>query len=71
MPLFKQYDIFELLKDLNPNIKKGMVGVILEVYDENTYEVEFVKGDATNYEFEGKSTFTIKDSYMKQANKAG
>jgi hypothetical protein len=56
----KQYDVFELARDINPVIRKGMRGVILEVWDFGVFEVEFVKEDATNYEYNGASTFTIK-----------
>jgi len=42
-----------------------MRGVILEVYDEGTYEVEFVKDDGANYEYEGQGTFTIKSDVIK------
>jgi hypothetical protein len=57
--MLKQYQTFILKKDLNAVIKSGMTRVVLEIFDESNYEVEFVKGDGTNYEFEGKFTFTI------------
>ena len=37
-----QYQIFELLIDLNPVIKKGMKGVILEIWNNESFEAEFV-----------------------------
>ena len=55
----KQNDIFKLKKDLNPTIKRGMVGVILEIYNDNVFEVEFVDKDGRNFEYDGKFTFTI------------
>jgi hypothetical protein len=64
MRAFDQYDVFELAKDINPAIKKGMKGVILEVWDKDAYEVEFVKKDGTNYEFGGQSTFTVDASFI-------
>ena len=64
MNTIKQYDVFELAKDINPNITKEMEGVILEVYDSKTYEVEFVKDDGSYYEFEGQFTFTIDSSFI-------
>ncbi len=64
MNTIKQYDVFELAKDINPNITKGMEGVILEIYDSKTYEVEFVKDDGSNYEFEGQFIFTINSSFI-------
>ncbi len=62
----KQYDVFELTKDINPNITKGMQGVILEIYGSKTYEVEFVKEDGSNHGFEGQFTFTIDSSFIGQ-----
>jgi len=56
---FKQYQIFVLNRDINPVIVKGMQGVILEVLDSDTYEVEFVKEDGTNYEYQDLFTFTL------------
>ncbi len=55
----QQYDCFELARDINPAITKGMTGVILEIWEPGVFEVEFVKGDATNYGFNGCYTFTI------------
>jgi hypothetical protein len=37
-----------------------MQGVILMKYSEHAFEVEFVKEDGTNYEYNGQSTFTLK-----------
>lgn len=61
----QQYQTFELLKDINPVIKKGMHGVILEVLATDTYEVEFVKEDGTNFEYQGHFTFTITQTDLK------
>ena len=69
MKNLKQYDVFELAKDINPNIKQGMRGVILDIWDVDAYEVEFVKEDGTNYEYEGQSTFTIDGSFIGQISK--
>ncbi|MDB5131163.1 MAG: hypothetical protein JWR02_912 [Mucilaginibacter sp.] len=63
--MFKQYQIIELTKDINPVIKQGITGVILEIYDENTFEIEFVKEDGSNYEFNGQYTFSIDSDYLK------
>ena len=60
----KQYDVFTLEKNINPVITKGMEGVILEIWEDNSFETEFVKGDGTNYEYQGQSTFTIDSSYI-------
>jgi hypothetical protein len=61
----KQYQAIELIKDINPVIKKGMVGVILEVLDVDTYIVEFVQKDGRNYEYNGQGTFDVKESDLK------
>jgi hypothetical protein len=61
----KQYDCFILKVDLNPEIKAGMRGVILEIYDNNNFEAEFVKEDGTNYEYEKQSTFTISKNIIE------
>ena len=66
MAKFEQYDVFRLSKDLNPVMKKGMIGAILEVYDDTHFEVEFSKPDGTDYEFEGNFTFSIDESYMEK-----
>ena len=65
----KQYDIFILKEDLNPEIKAGMEGVILDIYNNDHIEVEFVKEDGTNYEYKGQATFTIKKDiiYLKES----
>lgn len=63
--IIRQYDIFELSKDLNPVITQGMQGVILEILDRNTFLVEFVNEDGTNKEFEGAAIFTIDSTYLK------
>jgi len=55
----KQYDVFELATDINPVIKKGMKGVILEILKPGVFEVEFLKADSTNFEYDGKFTFTL------------
>ena len=66
MVQIKQYDVFILSKDLNPNITQGMKGVVLETWSDNEFEVEFVKDDGTNYEFDGNGTFTIEKSYIEK-----
>ncbi len=66
MSEIKQYDIFILSKDINPNITKGMRGVILDVWTDETFEAEFVKENGTNYGFEGSFTFTIDKSYIEK-----
>ena len=60
----KQYDVFLLAKDLNPVITKGMQGVILEIWDENSFEIEFVKEDGTNHDYNGEGIFSVDKSFI-------
>jgi hypothetical protein len=60
-----KHDCIEMIKDINPVIKKGMIGVILMKFNDVDFEVEFVKADGTNYEYEGNFTFTISASEFK------
>ena len=60
----KQFDTFILLEDLNPEIKSGMAGVILEIPNKDEFVVEFVKPDGLNYEYNGQAIFTIKKDQM-------
>jgi hypothetical protein len=64
MRVINQYDVFELIKDINPNVRTGLQGVILEVLDKDAYIVEFVKKDGSNYEFEGEFTFILDSSFI-------
>jgi hypothetical protein len=66
MAEIKQYDVFILSKNINPNITRGMQGVVLEIWSDNDFEVEFVKDDGSNCEFEGNFTFTIDKSYIEK-----
>ena len=61
----KIYDTFILLEDLNPVIRKRQEGTILEVYDNNMIEVEFVDDAGFNYEYNGQGTFTISCDKIK------
>ena len=54
-----QYQIFELLIDLNPVIKKGMKGVILEIWNNESFEAEFVDDEGFNYTYNGNATFSL------------
>lgn len=64
----KKYDCFILKKDLNPLIKEGAIGVILIIYSDNDFEVEFVKEDGTNYSYNGSVTFTISKELIELIN---
>lgn len=57
-------DVFVLAKDINPVIQKGMSGVILEIFNQNSYLVEFVKSNGANYEYNGQTTFFIDYSFL-------
>ena len=57
MPVIEQDQSFELSRDINPEITKGMMGVILKVLEpDKSFEVEFPREDGSNY---GDKTFTI------------
>lgn len=57
--MYQQYQSIKLERNLNSLTIKGMTGVILEVYDNDNFEVEFVKEDGSNHEFEGQFTFMV------------
>ena len=59
-----QYDCFPLAKDLNSAIVKGMQGVILEIWDDSNFLVEFVRSDGTNHEYNGEICFDIDRSHI-------
>ena len=62
MPFIEQNQIFELSRDINPEITKGMMGVILEILEpDKSFEVEFPREDGGNY---GDKTFTIDIEYI-------
>ena len=66
----KELDIAILLEDINPIIKRGMEGVVLEVYgDDTAYEVEFLKDNGINYEYDNNITFTIEANKLKLKDK--
>jgi len=58
--MFYQYQSIELIRDINPVLKAGMPGVIIEIWDENHYEVEFLDEGGFNYEYIGEAIFTLK-----------
>ena len=63
--MYQQYQVIELTRDLNPVLKQGMQGVILEIWDEETYEVEFLDAHGFNYKYDGEATFTISAEDIK------
>jgi len=62
---FQEYQTIELARDINPVLKKGMQGVILIKHNDNAFEVEFVKEDGTNCQYNGQATFTLTSSDIK------
>ncbi|HEY2348349.1 MAG TPA: hypothetical protein VGH64_05010 [Puia sp.] len=62
MSPIEQYQSFELARDINPEITKGMMGVILEILEpDKTFEVEFPREDGGSY---GDKSFTISMDYI-------
>jgi len=59
MESINQYDIIEITEDINPKIKKGMRGTILEKYDEDNFEIEILDSEGVNISFDNQFTFTV------------
>ena len=66
--MYKQYQVIESIKDIDPIIKKGMKGVILEVWDSENFEVEFLDEEGFNYGYNGKFTFKLTSSDIKECS---
>ncbi len=60
-----EYDVFELTREVNPVLRKGMQGTILMVLDFDNFLVEFVDNDGFNYVFEDEAVFTLNKSDFK------
>jgi hypothetical protein len=59
--MLKQFEQFTLKEDINPVIIKGMVGVVLDIYEDgDAFEAEFVQNDGSNYSYLDQSTFAIR-----------
>jgi ATP-dependent exoDNAse (exonuclease V) alpha subunit len=57
MAIIEQDQSFELSRDINTEITKGMMGVILNILEpDKSFEVEFPREDGSRY---GDKTFTI------------
>lgn len=63
---YNQYDIIELTENINPKLKKGMQGTILEKYDEDNFEIEILDVDGLNIEFDNQMTFTVAKEQIKR-----
>jgi hypothetical protein len=61
-----QYDIIELTEDLNPKLKKGMKGTILEKYGDENFEIEVLDSEGLNIGFGMHSTFTVRKDQIKK-----
>ena len=64
--MFHQYDCFELARPIDGEVLPvGIIGVVLEVFDEETgvYEVEFV--DKQGFNLGSKPTFTLTVASMR------
>ncbi len=59
-----QYDTVKLLEDLNPRVRKGVIGTIVEKYNDNDFEVEFLNKEGVNINFENQFTFTVNRSQV-------
>jgi hypothetical protein len=62
----KKYDIIELQEDLNPKLKKGMRGTILEKFNEENFEIEIVDMEGQNIDFDNQFTFTVSRNQIKR-----
>jgi hypothetical protein len=57
MPLIEEDQSFELTRDINTEITKGMMGIIVKILEpDKSFEAEFPREDGGNY---GDRTFTI------------
>ncbi len=62
--MFQPYETIETTRDINPVAKKGMKGLIVEIWGNDGYEVEFVKEDGDSYQYNNESIFTLKAFYI-------
>lgn len=63
MEQLMQYDTVEVIKDINPSIKAGMVGLVMDVYGSDA-EVMFTSDTGMTYSFEGETSFLISQSLL-------
>ncbi|MBC3759306.1 hypothetical protein H7U19_12885 [Hyunsoonleella sp. SJ7] len=59
------YKEIELLENVNPNLKYGQKGVILEIIDKENVFAEFLDANGKQIEFENKIVFSIKMNQFK------
>ena len=63
-----QYDSIKTKVDLNPIIRKGMVGVSLEKYDEHNFEIEILYQEEFIIEYIVQATYMVSDSQIEPEN---
>lgn len=63
---YNQYDIIELSEDINPKLKKGMQGTILEKYNMDNFEIEILDSDGVNISFGDQVTFTVRKNQIRK-----
>ena len=63
--MFKQYQVIKIIRDLNSSIKEGMQGVILETFNNDHYEVEFLDENGINFSFDNQFTFILAGKDLK------
>ncbi|WP_165824127.1 DUF4926 domain-containing protein [Pseudochryseolinea flava] len=59
MESINQYDVIEITEDINPKVKRGMQGAILEKYNEDDFEIEILDKEGVNISFGNQFTFTV------------
>jgi hypothetical protein len=64
--IVNQYDIIELTQDINPKLKKGMQGTILEKYNDDTLEIEVLDAYGSNISFNDQFTFTVEKTQVRK-----
>ena len=64
----KQYDIVNLLFDINTNIKKGMKAVVLEKYDSHSFEIEVLDKEGRNIEYQNQFIFTVTSAQIQKVS---
>jgi len=63
--MFNEHETFRLAKPIpKESIPVGTVGVVLMLFPEDKYEVEFVDDDGKN--MGSTPTFTVGEEYMKR-----
>jgi hypothetical protein len=66
MESINQYDVVEITEDINPKVKRGMQGTILEKYNEDNFEIEILDNEGVNISFDNQFTFTVKRRQIRK-----